>query len=90
MRLQAARGKPGIGAAAIARSGRHGYNCGRREVRGGIMDVLLALIVGFILGVVVGYGIREIISRRHRAAARMTAQPELYRELDGNQTLRLE
>ena len=54
------------------------------------MDVLLALIVGFILGVVVGYGIREIISRRHRAAARMTAQPELYRELDGNQTLRLE
>ena len=41
--------------------------------------LLLALAIGFILG----YGVREIISRRRRAAARMTAQPELYRELDG-------
>jgi hypothetical protein len=48
---------------------------------------LLVLIFGFIFGVVVGYGIRENISRRRRLAARMTAQPELYRELDGNQTL---
>ena len=43
----------------------------------------LAGAVGFMLG----YAVREIISRRRRAAARMTAQPELYRELDGNQTL---
>ena len=43
----------------------------------------LALAIGFILG----YGVREIISRRRRLAARMTAQPELYRELDGDQTL---
>jgi uncharacterized membrane protein SpoIIM required for sporulation len=39
------------------------------------------------IGFVFGYAVREIISRRRRAAARMTAQPELYRELDGNQTL---
>jgi uncharacterized membrane protein SpoIIM required for sporulation len=43
----------------------------------------LAGAIGFMLG----YAVREIISRRRRAAARMTAQPELYRELDGNQTL---
>ena len=43
----------------------------------------LAGAIGFILG----YAVREIISRRRRAAARMTAPPELYRELDGNQTL---
>jgi len=40
------------------------------------------------IGFVIGYAVREIISRRRRrAAARMTAQPELYRELDGNPTL---
>ena len=39
------------------------------------------------IGFVIGYAVREIISRRRRAAARMSAQPELYRELDGNQTL---
>ena len=43
----------------------------------------LAGAIGFMLG----YAVREIISRRRRAEARMTAQPELYRELDGNQTL---
>ena len=43
----------------------------------------LAGAIGFVLG----YAVREIISWRRRAAARMTAQPELYRELDGNQTL---
>ena len=43
----------------------------------------LAGAIGFMLG----YAVREIISRRRRAAARMTAQPELYRELHGNQTL---
>ena len=32
------------------------------------MEVLLALILGFIFGVVVGYGIRENISRRRHAA----------------------
>ena len=32
------------------------------------MDVLLALIFGFIFGAVVGYGIRENISRRRHAA----------------------
>jgi hypothetical protein len=45
--------------------------------------LLLASAIGFILG----YGVREIISRRRRAAARMTGQPEHYRELDGDQTL---
>jgi hypothetical protein len=45
--------------------------------------LLLASAIGFILG----YGVREIISRRRRAAARTAAQPELYRELDGHQTL---
>ena len=43
----------------------------------------LAGAIGFMLG----YAVREIISRRRRAVARMTAQPELYRDLDGNQTL---
>ena len=49
---------------------------------------MLALIgaIGFVLG----YAVREIISRRRSAASGMTAQPERYRELDGNQTLRLE
>jgi hypothetical protein len=46
-----------------------------------------AVAVGFGFGFMVGYAIRQSISRRRRAAARMTAQPELYRELDGNQTL---
>jgi hypothetical protein len=32
------------------------------------MEVLLALIFGFIFGAVVGYGIRESISRRRHAA----------------------
>ena len=32
------------------------------------MDLLLALMFGFIFGVVVGYGIRENISRRRHAA----------------------
>jgi hypothetical protein len=41
---------------------------GGRKLTGGIMDVLLALIFGFILGAVVGYGIRENISRRRHAA----------------------
>ena len=45
--------------------------------------LLLVSTIGFILG----YGVREIISRRRRAAARTIAQVELYRELDGNQTL---
>ena len=39
------------------------------------------------IGFVLGYAVREIISRHRRAATRTTAQPELYRELDGNQTL---
>jgi hypothetical protein len=51
-----------------------------------VVLLLLALAIGFILS----YGVRELISRRRRAAARMTAQPERYRELDDNQTLRLE
>jgi hypothetical protein len=42
------------------------------------------------IGFVLGYAVREIISRRRRAAARMTAQPERYRELDADQTLRFE
>jgi hypothetical protein len=46
---------------------------------------MLALVgaIGFVLG----YAVREIVSRRRRVAARTAAQPELYRELDGNQTL---
>ena len=51
-----------------------------------VVLLLLALAIGFILG----YAVREIISRRRRLAARMTAQPELYRELDADQTLRLQ
>jgi uncharacterized membrane protein SpoIIM required for sporulation len=43
----------------------------------------LAGAIGFVLG----YAVREIISRRRRTASRMAAQPELHRELDGNQTL---
>ena len=42
------------------------------------MDVLLALIFGFILGVVVGYGIRENISRRRHAV--VAAREERRRE----------
>ena len=60
----------------------YGYSGGRRTAGGGAM-LALAGAMGFMLG----YAVREIISRRRRAAARMTAQPELYRELDGNQTL---
>ena len=66
--------------------GRHGYNCGAPELMGG-MDALLALIFGFIFGVVVGYGIRENISRRRRVAARAAADEERYRELSADHTL---
>jgi hypothetical protein len=84
----------------IVPSGRHGHNCGRGELRGGTVLaqvsgavlarlglLIWAVAVGFVFGFMVGYAVRESISRRRRAAARMAAQPERYRELDGNQTL---
>ena len=46
-----------------------------------VVLLLLALAIGFTLG----YGVREIISRGRRAAAREAAEEERYRELDGNQ-----
>jgi predicted membrane protein len=46
-----------------------------------------AVAVGLVFGFMVGYAIRESISRHRRAAAPRTARAELYRELNGNQTL---
>jgi hypothetical protein len=51
-----------------------------------VVLLLLALAIGFILG----YGVRELISRRRRFAARFAAPPERFSELAENQTLRLE
>ncbi len=45
--------------------------------------LLLVLAFGFTLG----YGVREIISRRRRAAVRAAPQEERYRELSANHTL---
>ena len=87
MAAQSAHARRELVPAAIVLGGRYGYNCGGPEVRGGIMDVLLALIFGFIFGVVVGYGIRENISRRRRVAARAAADEERYRELSADHTL---
>ena len=79
--------------------GRHRYNCGRGELRGGTMLAQVsgavlarlgllfwAVAVGFVFGFMVGYAVRENISRRRRATGREAAE-ERYRELDGNHTL---
>ena len=46
-----------------------------------------AAAVSLVFGFLVGYAVRESISRRRRAAARAAADEEGYRELDSNQTL---
>ena len=52
--------------------------------------LVLTLAIGLVFGFMIGFAFRESISRRRRLAARMAAQPERYRELDADQTLRLE
>jgi len=67
----------------------YGYNCGRRELTGGgamlvlVVLLLLALAIGFVLG----YAVRESISRRRRAAVRAAAGEARYRELSADHTL---
>ena len=58
-----------------------GYNCGGRELRGGAMlaqvgFLLWALAVGLVFGFIIGYAVRERISRRRRAVARAAADEE--------------
>ncbi len=44
--------------------------CSSRELRGGAMLALVVvLLLAMAIGFIVGYGVREIISRRRRAAA---------------------
>jgi hypothetical protein len=53
--------------------------------------LIWALGVGFVFSFMVGYAIRESISRRRRAAvAREAAEEEWYRELDDQTLPRLE
>ena len=46
-----------------------------------------AVAIGFVFGFLVGFAVRERISRRRRAVAREAADEERFRELDGDQTL---
>ena len=49
--------------------------------------LLWALAVGLVFGFIIGYAVRERISRRRRAVARAAAEEERYRELSADHTL---
>ena len=56
-----------------------GCDCDCWEVKGGaVLALVVLLLLAMAIGFALGYGVREIISRRRRAAARAAAQPELY------------
>jgi hypothetical protein len=50
-----------------------------------VLVAVLLLVLAF--GFALGYGVREIISRRHRAAVRAAANEERFRELSADHTL---
>src|SRR5271156_5619514 len=63
---------------ANAPPGRYSYNPGHRELRGGaILALVVLLLLPLAIGFMLGYGVREIISRRRRAAAEERFRDEL-------------
>lgn len=59
----------------------------RRQRAALVVLLLLALAIGVMLGVTLGYGVRASISRRRRVAAREAAHEERFRELSADHTL---